>query len=329
MNERVEKAKKKAREAAAKRLDPSKLVAGTIAAIAAFVLQLLVIPPVVNPQVQSLQGYVVKGLAAGAVLLITVLLPQKKRSVARIFALAFTAVVLFSAAASAGYFYLSIKDAVSLHQRAAGWTEILNDTFRNRAFLQTKGTDTNGSGNASTGGGVLTLRLRSTHVANQQYLVTDVAPTGQEYYVETSFRRQSGPVGSACFLAFGVVDSDRYFLFDVTSDQRPGRPLHSAQIFQEVSADPAVEKPVDSSPALPYVDHWSLLWPPGADSEWTQLAIHRVGTEYEFFVDGRRVSQVTGLPVPNGRITVGVFDPGTADGSYAGCQFRYLRAWKN
>lgn len=56
---------------------------------------------------------------------------------------------------------------------------------------------------------------------------------------------QYGPVGSRCFLAFGVIDPSRYYLFEVTEDQRPGRPLHSAQIFQEVRADPDTQRPVD------------------------------------------------------------------------------------
>jgi hypothetical protein len=54
-----------------------------------------------------------------------------------------------------------------------------------------------------------------------------------------------------------------------------------------------------------------LLWPIGAYSQWTVLAIYRIGNNYEFFVDERLVGSVTNLPVPNGRIIVGAFDPGT------------------
>ena len=41
-------------------------------------------------------------------------------------------------------------------------------------------------------------------------------------------RRQYGPLGSGCFLALGVLDADRYFLYTVTDDAKPGVALHSA-----------------------------------------------------------------------------------------------------
>jgi hypothetical protein len=327
MDQKPEETKERGQRGLSKLLDPSRFIGGAIAAIAAFALQLLV-PPVVNPQLESLEGYLVKGGTAVIVFLVTALLGKERRTLVRVFALSMITIVVISASVSAGLFYSSIRDAVVLHQKVASWTEVLNDKFKARHYYVTRGTDVNGSGNATTGGGLLTLRLRSTHVANQQFLVTNVAPLGQGYYVETSVRRQSGPIGSGCFLAFGVLDSDRYFLFEVTDDQRLARPLHSAQIFQEVSAAPPVEKPVDHTGSLPYVHYWSALWPPGAYSQWTKLAIYRTGNDYDFFVDDRLVSSVTNLPASNGRITVGAFDPGTPSGSYVNCQFRYLRAWR-
>jgi hypothetical protein len=327
MDRDLKETKERRQRVASKLLDPSRFLAGAVAAIVAFALQLLV-PPVVNPQLQSLEGYLVKGGTAVVVFLVTVLLPKQRRTVLRVFALSMVTIISISGSASVGLYFLSIRDAFAVHQRAAHWNEVLNDKFVARRYFSTRGTDVNGSGNATTGGGLLTLRLRSTHVANQQFLVTDVAPKGQTYYVETSVRRQSGPFGSGCFLAFGVLDSNRYFLFEVTDDQRPDRPLHSAQVFQELRAAPPVEKQVDHTDSLPYVSYWSLLWPPGAYSQWTQLAIYRTGNNYEFFVDERFVGNITNLPVPNGRVTVGAFDPGTPSGSYVNCQFHYLRAWR-
>jgi hypothetical protein len=309
------------------KLDPSRLIAGAIAALAVLVLQLLA-PPVVNPQLESLEGYLVKGGTAVVVFLVTALLPKERRTVLRVFVVSLITIILISGPASAGLYFSSIQDAFGVHQRIARWDEVLNDSFVAPHSYSTRTADINGSGNATTGDGLLTVRLRSTHVANQQFLVTDVAPSGQAYYVETSIRRQSGPFGSGCFLAFGVLDSNRYYLFEVTDDQRADRPLHSAQIFQEVRAAPPVERPVDHTDSLPYVDYWSLLWPPGAYSQWTQLAIYRTGNDYKFFVDERLVGNVTNLPVPNGRVTVGAFDPGTPNGSYVNCQFHYLRAWR-
>jgi len=329
MNENQGKTENKSQRRAAKLLDPSKFVAGAVAAIAAFVLQLLVIPPVVNPQVETLESYLIKGGAAVIVFLVTALLRKERRTVSRVFVLSLATIVIISSAGSVGLFFLSVRDALTVHQKVAGWTEVLNDTFREHHYFTTKGTDVNGSGNATTGGGLLTVRLRSTHVANQQFLVTNLAPFSQGYYVETSVRRQSGPIGSACFLAFSVLDSNRYFLFEVTDDQRPNRPLHSAQIFQELRAAPATERAVDQTTSLPYVDHWSLLWPPGVDSGWTHLAVYRFGDNYDFFVNGRLVSRVTNLPVSNSRVTVGAFDPGTQNGSYVNCEFQYLRAWRH
>lgn len=327
MDQKPEEPKEGGQRGLSKLLDPSRLIAGAVAASAAFALQLLV-PPLVNPQFESLEGYVVKGGAAVVVFLVTLFLGKERRTIFRVFTLSMIIIVSISITVSLGFFYSSIRDAHAVHQRVADWSEVLNDTFMAQQYFVTKSTDVNGSGNATTGGGLLTLRLRSTHVANQQFFVTNVAPSGQGYYVETSVRRQSGPVGSGCFLAFGVLDSNRYFLFEVTDDQRPARPLHSAQIFQEVRAAPPVEKPVDHTDSLPYIHYWSLFWPPGAYSQWTTLAIYRIGDNYEFFVDERLVSTVTNLPVPNGRITVGAFDPGTPSGSYVNCQFRYLRAWR-
>jgi hypothetical protein len=328
VNENQSKTEDKGKRQVAKRLDPSRFIAGAVAAIAAFLLQLLVIPPVVNPQVETLESYLIKGGAAVIVFLITLLLREERRTVARVFVLSLATIIVISFIGSAGLFFLSVRDALGVHQRVASWTEVLNDTFHQYQYFTTNGTDVNGSGNATAGGGLLTLRLRSTHVANQQFFVTNLAPLSQGYYVETSVRRQSGPIGSGCFLAFGVLDSNRYFLFEVTDDQRPDRPLHSAQIFQELRAAPAVERAVDQTSSLPYVDHWSLLWPPGADSGWTHLAIYRLGNDYDFFVNERLVSRVTNLPVPNSRITVGAFDPGTQNGSYVNCEFQYLRAWR-
>jgi hypothetical protein len=327
MDKKPEETTKRDRRGAAKLLDPSRFIAGAVAAIVVIALQLLV-PPAVNPEVKSLQGYAVKGGTAVIVFLITALLRNERRTVRRVFVLSAVTTVLLFSVSSMSLFYVSIHDALAIHHRVAAWSDVLNNTFSTRGYYSTSGVDVNGSGNATTGDGLLTVRLRSTHVANQQFLITDVAPLGQGYYVETSVRRQSGPIGSGCFLAFGVLDSNRYFLFEVTDDQRPDRPLHSAQIFQEVRAAPAIEKPVDETDSLPYVDYWSVLWPPGAYSEWTQLAIYRIGNNYEFFVDERLVSSVTNLPVPNGRVTVGAFDPGTPSGSYVNCQFQYLRAWR-
>jgi hypothetical protein len=327
MDRNLEETKERRRGGVSKLLDPSRFLAGAVAAIAAFALQLLV-PPVVNPQLESLEGYLVKGGTAVVVFLVTAVLPKEQRTVLRVFVLSMITIVLVSGSTSVGLYFLSIRDALAAHQSAARWNEVLNDTFVARHYFATRSADVNGSGNATTGGGLLTVRLRSTHVANQQFLVRDVAPLGQTYYVETSVRRQSGPFGSGCFLAFGVLDSNRYFLFEVTDDQRADRPLHSAQIFQEVRAAPPIEKPVDHTGSLPYVDYWSLSWPPGAYSQWTQLAIYRIGNNYEFFVDERLVGSVTNLPVPNGRVTVGAFDPGTPSGSYVNCQFHYLRAWR-
>jgi hypothetical protein len=309
-----------------KLLDPKRFIAGAVAAAAS--LLLLFMPPVVNAQVRSIESYVVKGGAALAVFLITAALAKPNRTVGRVFLLSLVTVVILSALTSGGYFIWSIRNGISLHKSVAGWTKVLDDEFTVRKEYSTARTDINGSGNATTGNGILTLRLRSTHVANQQFFVANIAPAGQEYYVETSVRRQYGPVGSGCFLAFGVMDPDRYYLFEVTEDERQNRPLHSAQIFQEVQAAPAIEKPVDQSPSLPYVEHWSLLWPPGRDSQWTRLGIHRTGNDYDFFVDDRLVDHVTNLPVPNAHVTVGAFEPGTPNGSYVGCQFRYLRAWR-
>jgi hypothetical protein len=327
MDQKPEETKERGRRGLSKLLDPSRLIGGAVAAIAAFALQWLV-APVVNPQLESLEGYLVKGGAAVVVFLVTALLGKERRTLFRVSALSLVIIVLISTVVSAGLFYVSIRDAQAVHQRVVGWTEVLNDTFKEQHYYVTRTADVNGSGNATTGGGLLILRLRSTHVANQQFFVSDVAPLGQGYYVETSVRRQSGPIGSGCFLAFGVLDSNRYFLFEVTDDQRPARPLHSAQIFQEVRAAPPVEKPVDHTDSLPYVHYWSVLWPPGAYSQWTKLAIYRTGNDYNFFVDDRLVSSVTNLPVPNSRITIGAFDPGTSSGSYVNCQFRYLRAWR-
>jgi len=310
----------------AKLLDPRRLVAGAVAAAAS--LLLLFMPPVPNAQVRFFESYVVKGGAALAVFLVTVALAEPRRTVRRVFLISLVTVIFLLTLTSGGYFVWSIRDAIGLQKELGGWDKALDYEFVVRQKFSTAKGDVNGSGNATTGNGVLTLRLRSTHVANQQFFVTDIAPTGQEYYVETSVRRQYGPIGSGCFLAFGVIDSDRYYLFEVTDDPRPDRPLHSAQVFQEVQAAPAIEKAVDQSPTLPYVQYWSLLWPPGEDSQWTRLAIHRVGGDYDFFVDNRLVSHVTDLPVPNARVTVGAFDPGTPNGSYVGCQFRYLRAWR-
>jgi len=313
-------------ESMAKLLDPRRLIAGAVAAVIS--LLLLFMPPVPNAQVRFFEGYVVKGGAALAVFLVTVALAEPRRTVRRVFLISLVIVIFLLALTSGGYFAWSIRDAIGLQKGLGGWDKILDYKFVVRQEFSTAKADVNGSGNATTGNGVLTLRLRSTHVANQQFFVTDIAPAGQEYYVETSVRRQYGPIGSGCFLAFGVIDSDRYYLFEVTDDQRLNRPLHSAQVFQEVQAAPAIEKAVDQSPSLPYVQYWSLLWPPGEDSQWTRLAIHRVGGDYDFFVDNRLVGHVTDLPVPNARVTVGAFDPGTPNGSYVGCQFRYLRAWR-
>ncbi len=311
----------------AKLLDPKRFIVGAVAA--AVSLLLLFMPPILNTQVRSLESYIVKGGAALAVFLITAALAKPRRTVGRVFLLSLGAAVMVSTLTSVGYFIWSIRNTISLHRDLRAWTKVLDDEFTARHYFSTAKADVNGSGNAATGNGVLTLRLRSTHVADQPFFVWNIAPAGQEYYVETSVRRQYGPIGSGCFLAFGVIDSNRYYLFEVTEDERPNRPLHSAQVFQEVQAAPAIEKPVDQSTSLPYVEYWSLLWPPGRDAQWTRLAIHRAGSNYDFFVDDRLVAHVTNLPVPNGRVTVGAFDPGTPSGSYVGCQFRYLRAWRN
>src|SRR5215475_2710692 len=295
MNSSAEELKEKRPNALSKLLDPSKLIAGAVAAAVALVLQLFV-PPLANSELESIQSWLVKGGAAVAVFLVTWRLEKERRTVLRVLAWSLATLVLVSGCLSAAFYWATVSDALAVHKNVTHWDEVLNDTFVQHQNFSTRGTDVNGSGNATTGGGILTLRLRSTHVANQQFRWANVAPAGQPYYVETSVRRQSGPFGSGCFLGFGVQDSNRYFLFEVTDDQRPDRPLHSAQIFQELSAAPPVEKAVDHTDSLSYVDYWSLLWPPGAYSQWTQLAISRSGANYQFYVDDRLVSTVTGLP---------------------------------
>src|SRR5712691_3011979 len=178
----------------AKLLDPRRLIAGAVAAVIS--LLLLFMPPVPNAQVRFFEGYVVKGGAALAVFLVTLALAEPRRTVRRVFLISLVTVIFLLALTSGGYFVWSIRDAIGLQKGLGGWDRVLDYKFVVRQEFSTAKADVNGSGNAMTGNGVLTLRLRSTHVANQQFFVTDIAPAGQEYYVETSVRRQYGPIGS-------------------------------------------------------------------------------------------------------------------------------------
>jgi hypothetical protein len=307
-----------------KLLDPRRLLPSAVGGAATLLAFLL--PPIASVQVHLAEKLFLRAVAPAAAFVITLLFAATKRSIGRVLirsvAVTFIVISMFSGIV----WRITTNPGRSASQVAAGWSTTVDERFAKSQELKTAAANQNGEGNAATGDGILTIRLRSTHVANQQYLRFDAAPAGGEYYVETRVRRQYGPVGSGCFLALGVLDSDRFYLFTVTDDAKPGVDLHSARVDQEVSANPAVEKPVDHSNELPYVRYWSLLFPPGKDASWTRIAVHRLGDSYDFFVDDRLVSHVTGLPVPNEKVSVGAYDPGTTDGSYVGCQFKYLRA---
>jgi hypothetical protein len=310
-----------------KLLDPHRLIPGVVGGILS--LLVLVLPPVGNPQLHLGEKAAVKVITAVSVFVVTALLASERRTALRVIMRSVILGLALVVLISAGTWFSATRSAFALHREVSVWPKTVDERFLQERTLTTGGTNTNGSGNATTGGGLLTIRLRSTHVANQQYFRYTAGAPGHEYYLETRMRRQYGPVGSGCFLALGVLDSDRYFLFTVTDDAKPGVALHSARIDQEVQADPAVEKPVDHTDRLPYVKYWSLLYPPRADNSWTRLAVHRIGDSYDFFVNDRLVSHTTGIPIPNEQVTVGAYDPGTLDGSYVGCQFRYLLAWSH
>jgi hypothetical protein len=306
-------------------LDPHRLVPGFVGGVLSVLLFLL--PPATNPQFRLGEKALVKGIAAASVFLVTYLLAGDKRSVLKVMVRSVLVGLAALVLVTGGIWAKDTRQAFALHREVAAWPKTIDERFLDAQTYMTPSTDINGSGNATTGGGVLTIRLRSTHVANQQFQRYAAAAPGHEYYAETRVRRQYGPVGSGCFLALGVLDSDRYFLYTVTDDAKPGVAFHSARIDQEVRANPAIEKPIDHTDQLPYVRYWSLLYPPGRDASWTRLSVHRFGDTYDFFVNDRLVSHVTGIPIPNKQVTVGAYDPGTTDGSYVGCQFQYLRAW--
>lgn len=285
-----------------------------------------------------------KVVAAGVAFVVTSLLAESRRTPGRVFVVSAFVVVVVVSAYSTGAYYLTTRQARDLHSRLAAIRPVVHEDFDQTTVLNSPSrpgkadtckdpvggsANVNGSGEARIDHGLLTLTLCSLHVANQQYLPFDVAPKGGNYYVETRTRRQHGPTGSGCFLAFGVVNEDQYVLFDVTYEPTSSYPERTAVIAQEVSARPAVQRYLDHSPPLPYVRRWSLLWPPGADQNWTTLGVRRVGTTYDFYVDNRRVSHITDLHAPNSRVTVGAFDPGTTNGSFVGCEFRYLRGWSS
>jgi hypothetical protein len=329
-----------ARRKAAK-FGPHDLVAGAVSAIGTFVVMVL-FPPVSNGQLTSATTYGVKVLAAGAAFVVTSLLAESRRNPGRVFLVSASVVVTVVSLYSTAAYYLTTRQASELHRQLAAIQPVVQDNFDETKLLNSPrqlgkpdtckdpvggSANINGSGEARIDHGLLTLTLCSLHVANQQYLVFDIAPKGGDYYVETRTRRQHGPAHSGCFLAFGVVNEDQYLLFDVTSEPTLVYPAQTAVIAQEVSARPFVERILDHSPPLPYVQRWSLLWPPGADQSWTTLGVRRVGTTYDFYVDDRRISHITDLYAPNSRVTVGAFDPGTTNGSFVGCEFRYLRGW--
>jgi hypothetical protein len=308
-------------------LDPHKLVAGFAAAAGTGVL--LVLPPVANVQIREAEGRLVSATSAAVAFVVAALLSPTRRTLAMVVTICVAVVVIVTTVATGGYYAITTNQARGLHRDAHGWTQTVDDTYSARTHSSTRGTDRNGSGSASTINGVLTIRLRSTHVANQQYFVREAAPAGSNYFVETQVRRQYGPLNSGCFLAFSVIDSDRYYLYTVTDDARGGLRAHSALVAQEVRASPAIEKPVAHSDALPYVDNWSVLPRLGAEASWTTLAVYKDEGDYVFFVNDRKVAEVSDVVNDTGRVTVGAYDPGTSDGSYVGCQFRYLHAWQN
>jgi|SRR6266516_3717442 len=108
MDKNVEETEGRHRRGVSKLLDPSRFIAGAVAAIAAFALQWLVAPEA-NPQLKSLQGYLVKGGTAVVVFLVTALLPKERRTPLRVFALSAIAIVLLSGIASTGSYFLSIR----------------------------------------------------------------------------------------------------------------------------------------------------------------------------------------------------------------------------
>jgi len=307
-----------------KLLEPHRLIGGVVGGAVALLAFLL--PPIANAQLHLADKLFLKGVAPAVVFLATLALAPTKRTIRRIFTISVIVTFAVVSMASVGYWWWATRPARQVDRLAVAWRTSVDERFEKPQFFHTAASDTNGEGNAEAGHGTLTIRLRSTHVANQQFLRFTAAPPRAEYYVETRVRRQYGPTGSGCFLALGVLNPDQYYLFTVTDDAKPGAAIHSARVDQEVSANPAVEKPIDHSDELPYVRYWSLLFPPGRDASWTRVAVHRYGDTYDMFVNGRRVSHVTGVPIPNETITVGAYDPGTADGSYVGCQFQNLRA---
>jgi hypothetical protein len=106
VNENQGKTEDKGSRQAAKLLDPSRFIAGAVAATAAFLLQLLVIPPVVNPEVETLESYLIKGGAAVIVFLETALLREEWRTVGRIFAVSLATIIIISFAGFCGFVLL-------------------------------------------------------------------------------------------------------------------------------------------------------------------------------------------------------------------------------
>ena len=303
---------------------PARFLVGAVEAVGAF--SLLWFPPLGNQQAQSAAAWVGRGAAALVVFFTAAAMGRS--SVCRVFCVASAVMLLVVTVVATGGYLVTTADSRALLDRVGGWHQPIDEPFDTTASLSTRSSNTNGSGQASIAHGVLTLTLRSNHVANQQYLVTPIA--SDDFYVETRERRQNGAPGSGCFLAVGAQNSNSYLLYQVAYNSTNRHSARSAELFREdLVMGRAQERPVFSSDPLPYVRWWSLLWPPGHDASWTTLGLHVRGSVIDLYVDRRHVGRATNIDLPGSGVTVGAFDPGTPDGSYVGCEFDYLSAWTN
>jgi hypothetical protein len=274
----------------------------------------LVLPPIVNKQLQASLSLLQKPVIEFVVVLAVAAFAVWNRRVAAVL----TVVLVLFGGVQVAYYLTTTSDFRAARAASEAWSDV-------PVAPEPSGSAENepnalGSAKEEWSGRSITITLRSNTGVTQQGFNLDAGQADSSYFFSARFDKIDGDVDSTCPLLFGIQDIRNYYTFRV---EQTSVGDYIAHVFQTI-ANPGENSgfnrvTLDKSAPLPYVKHWDLFHM--SNSQSVDLAIKADGDHYEFYVEHR---QVFSRPIegnPPRVVAVGATTEGRGNMANTMCRF--------
>lgn len=277
-------------------------------------LLVVVLPPIVNKQLQAALSLLQKPVIEFVVVLAIAAFAAWNYRIT----LVLTVVLLLFGGVQIAYYLTTTADFRTARATAETWTDV--PVAPNQSGSKENDPNALGSAKEQWSGRSITITLRSNTGVTQQGFNLDAGPADASYLFSARFDKIDGDIDSTCPLLFGITDIRNYYTFRI---EQKSEGEYSAHVFQTI-ANPGENSgfnrsTIDRSGPLPYVRNWDLFHMTDSDS--IHLAIKADGENYEFYVDHR---QVFSRPIegnPPRIVAVGATTEGRGNMANTMCRF--------